>query len=94
MNQNSSKREADGFSIFNLNDLLVNIKSNEDENFTLMHYLVRIIKTKVIAFDCCLKEFLSINFTILLHYCDFKCPELLNINEQICGDSSMLTSFK
>jgi hypothetical protein len=49
MNQNSSKREADGFLIFNLNDLLVNIKSNEDENYSLMHYLVYIIKTKVIT---------------------------------------------
>jgi hypothetical protein len=49
MNQNNSKREASGFSIYNLNELLITIKSNESGNFNLLHYLVQTIKTKVDA---------------------------------------------
>ena len=50
MNQNNSKREASGFSIYNLNESLITIKSNENDNFFLSHYLVQIIKTKVPTF--------------------------------------------
>ena len=46
MNQNNSKREASGFSIYNLNESLITIKSNENDNFFLSHYLFQIIKTK------------------------------------------------
>ena len=46
MNQNSSRREAFGFSILNLNDL-INIKSNDNKNYSLLHYLVQTIKNKV-----------------------------------------------
>jgi len=50
MNQNNSKREASGFSIYNLNESLITIKSNENDNFFLSHYLFQIIKTKVSTF--------------------------------------------